>query len=638
MAGITGAIQSASGRDPGRLAAMYQRLVHQDRCVVEEWHDAHAAFAHVAASSALAGQQPYVCEASGRCIVFFGECLGFEEEARQLAGRGVPLSQPFNDAEFCLRIHDTYGEAGFARLNGSFCFALYDPRTRECLLVSDKLGSRPLFYGLDDQQALHFGTQVSCVLQAPGVSRALEASAVLEFCANQRVFGDKTYHKGVKALPPASCLRFREGRVEVAPYWTLRYRPEQGSIDEFADQLATTVRRAIGRIAARSGRIGILLSGGLDARMLVAAVDTNAVCYTFGDYENFETSVARRVAEAKGLTFRFLRRPADQYADMVDPSVEIGSGMHPFNHAHTLGLLDGIRQECDVLTHGYGTEIMFRSSSVPRRARSILGLDLGPELDPSLTADSLEARLLDRSNTLMHKGIDGLLVPEARDRLRATLADTARQLAASSASCASDVYDRFLWPDVHWRGRFPSFVFESSIRCFMPEASIDFDNEMIDLHTRIPAAVRADRRLWIRAMARLHKGIAHLVSANTGYSPFTPPALISASERLRSVARLPARRESLFRRAEAASGIPTQDLSPISWPRFDVMVRKNERLRERIVTTLQDPEALPSTIFDHANVKALLDSHLSGRTHNRHVLFALMTFGVWHKRYGAHGA
>lgn len=633
MTGIAGFVRADSCAGVGQLEAMTRALIHQDRCVIEVWHDALAGLAHVAASGALAGQQPFVCEASGRCVVFFGECLGWQQEARQLAEGGARLAEPFNDAEFCLRLYEAHGQSGFARLNGSFCCAIYDPRSRECLLVSDRLGSRPLFYGVDDRQGLHFGTQVSSVLQAPGISRGLDIAAALEFCANQRVFGDKTYHRGVKVLPPGSCLRWREGRVEVSTYWALRYRPEPGSIDEYAQRLAATVKDAVGRIAARGRRMGILLSGGLDARMLVAAADTNVACYTFADYANFESEVARRVAETKGLPFHLLQRPADQYVDMVDPAVEIGSGMHPFNHAHALGLLDRIRAECGVLTHGYGTEIMFRSSSVPRHRRRLFGVDVPVGLDPTLTRDTLESRILDRSNSLMRRGIDRLLQPDARGLLQEVLAGTARELTRASAEHAEDVYDRFLWPDMHYRGRFPSFVFESSIRCFMPEASIDFDSEIIDLHLRIPAGVRADRRLWVRAMEHLDRRVAHVVSANTGYSPFTPPVVAAAADRIRSLANRPTRRNAAMASAAKRAGAATQDLSPISWPRFDEMVRKNQRLRERIVGTLQDPQALPPDIFDHAKIKTLLDSHLAGRSHNRDIFFALLTFGVWHRKH-----
>lgn len=633
MAGITGFAHVAPSSDPDLLDSMSRRLVYHDEAVVERWHDAHAGLAHVAVSTALAGRQPFVCASSGRCVVFLGECLGHEEEARRLSRAGARLGEPFNDAEFCLRLYETYGLAGFARLNGSFCCAIYDPQSRECVLVSDRLGSRPLFYGVDDGQGLHFGTQVSCVLQAPGIARGLDRAAVFEFCANQRVYGDKTYHRGVKVLPPGSCLRFREGRTESYTYWSLRYRPEPGSLDDYAQRLAETVKGAVRRIAARGRRLGILLSGGLDARMLVAAADANVACYTFADYANFESEVARQVAEIKGLPFHLLLRPADQYVDMIDPAVEIGSGMHPFNHAHALGLLDRIRCECDVLTHGYGTEIMFRSSSVPRHRRRMFGVEVAAGLDPTLTEANLESRILDRSNSLMRRGIADLFQPSARVAMKEVLAGTARELVRASAEHAENLYDRFLWPDMHYRGRFPSFVFESSIRCYMPEASIDFDSDVIDLHLSIPAEIRADRRLWIRAMERLDRRVAHVVSANTGYSPFTPPVVAAVADRFRSLAMRPTKRDAEMVRAAKRVGAAMQDLSPISWPRFDAMIRKNPRLRERLVDTLQDPQALPPELFDHGKVKDLLDAHLAGRSHHRDIFFALLTFGVWHKKH-----
>jgi hypothetical protein len=65
-------------------------------------------------------------------------------------------------------------------------------------------------------------------------------------------------------------------------------------------------------------------------------------------------------------------------------------------------------------------------------------------------------------------------------------------------------------------------------------------------------------------------------------------------------------------------------------------VRKNAKLRAVITETLSDAEALPPHLFDLARVQALLQDHLANKGQYRVILFALLTFGHWHKKYGLH--
>jgi hypothetical protein len=307
--------------------------------------------------------------------------------------------------------------------------------------------------------------------------------------------------------------------------------------------------------------------------------------------------------------------------------------MHPFNHAHALGFIDEIRKDCDTVTHGYGTEILFRGTSLPKRSRLVWGVNVGTSLDPDFGEAQLGDRLLDRGYSLVKKGMRDLLTPQGRDALEAQMSSATADLIASSQAHAANAYDAFLWPDIYYRGRFPSFLFELSMRPYLSERSVDFDNDVIDLHLRMPVDVRCGNRLWLLAMERLDRDVAHAVTANTGYSPFVHPFLAAGADRARKAVRLPSRRASGMQAAHAAAGSSAAGGSPISWPRFDAMIRENPKLRALITDTLGDPRALPPEIFDHTRVRQLVDDHLGGRANARDVLFALVTVGQWCRQY-----
>jgi hypothetical protein len=140
--------------------------------------------------------------------------------------------------------------------------------------------------------------------------------------------------------------------------------------------------------------------------------------------------------------------------------------------------------------------------------------------------------------------------------------------------------------------------------------------------------------LWLKAMALLNSKVAAVVNANTGYAPATPAALISMVDAGKAAMR---RMPLLWRlgRDDKGPALPA-GFSPISWPRFDWLIRHNPKLRQLTVDTLNDAEALPPDIFDRDRVQALLIDHLADRGSYRIILFALLTFGRWHKKHGSH--
>jgi asparagine synthase (glutamine-hydrolysing) len=600
---------------------------------VEKWSNAYAALLRVRNTSVDAGHQPLFSAGRRTCMFFFGECVAYEDRKKELIRLGHEFCNEQGDGEFVLRLYEQHGDAAFRMLSGSFCLAIYDVDDCSLRLVSDRLGSRPLFYGTTRDGRLSFATRVSPLLQDDGISRELDTAAVLEFCSLQKVLGFKTYHRGILMLPPGSMLYFRNGVMRLSRYWTPRYDPQPGSIGQYAEELAETIKIATSDVTRGPGRTGLLLSGGLDARMIAAAAEKPLTCYCFGDYENAEFAIAKRVAEVRGFDIRFLRRDQDHYSKILDSAVELGSGMHPFNHAHALGFCEEIAGETPVLTHGYGIEALFRGTTLPKRMKLLCGLPLGAQLDPSLSDDNLPQRYYRRAYCLLGR-YSGLFRAGVAEGLEAHVEESARETISDAAPHCTNVFDKLLWSDVFARSRYTGYLFLLALRPHVIERSVLFDNRLIDLHLRTPLEWRADDRLWLKAMSLLHGGVARVVSANTGYTPDTPLWMVAARNTVKAATKgLPL----LWRLGRApAAAIAGPGLSPRSWPRFDWMIRNNARLRTMITETLSDPEALPPSIFQLDRISELLAEHLAARGHHRDVLFALLTFGRWHKKYGAH--
>jgi hypothetical protein len=614
---------------------MVDALSFTPRRRVEERIHGRAALAVLGHGSAGDGPNIASSDDGSRTLVIYGECFDNDHAQRRLERAGCRFRLPASDAELCLRLYEQEGVAGLSGLSGSYAIALFDAGKHELTLVSDRLGTRPLFHATSPDGRFVFATQLSAVLRCAEVPRDLDLDAVLQFCTLQRVLGDRTHHAAVRVVPPASVLTFDGKQTRLSEYWTLRYSPRPGSADDYAEELAAVMKRCARHLHRGGAKAAMLLSGGLDARMVVAASEAPLHCYTFADYFNPEAKAAKEVAEARGFEFTFLQRQPDHYVDLLDRAVEIGGGMYTFNHAHAIGFLDRIAAECDVVTHGFAPELFFRGPNLPRVPRSSLGLEIDDVPDPSLAPDNIAQRILHRSYSLMSHGATALLTTPAARRLDAVLDSTSHALVAQARRGSDNVYDQFLYPDVHYHARYPSMLFEISLRSFMTERSLFFHNDVIDLFLRMPQPLRSDNAVWLKALERLDRKVARAVNANTGHSALMPAGLAATLDAaVARASKLPLAWRWQAARQKAASEGATVGQSPISWPRYDWMIRHHAKLRSIIEATVDDPSALPPEIFDHRKVRALLDEHLAGSGHHRTMLFTLLTFGRWHVQYG----
>ena len=245
VSGIAGAIAKET-TDWGALTErMAMSLSYSSSDHVNRWQDEQLALCRVDCGFRGGDTQPIFSSDNIHCLMMYGEVYDYERQKKQLAAQGHRVR---NDAEFCLALYREQGEKAFTTLNGSFCIVLANLKKRQLLLVTDRLSSRSFFYSQDPKGTLIFGSQVSALLNLPNIDRELDVAAVIEFFTLQRVYGEKTYYKGVKWMPPASILRYSEGNISISSYWKGVYNPEQRSLDDYAEELATLLKQAVKRI------------------------------------------------------------------------------------------------------------------------------------------------------------------------------------------------------------------------------------------------------------------------------------------------------------------------------------------------------------------------------------------------------
>ncbi|MCE9556458.1 MAG: asparagine synthase (glutamine-hydrolyzing) [Planctomycetes bacterium] len=231
------------------------------------------------------GGQPLANEDDTVWITFNGEIYNYRELRPDLEQRGHRF-RTNSDTEVIVHLYEEYGVGCLEKLRGMFAFGIWDSRQQQLLVARDRLGQKPLVYR-EEPGRLLFASEIKSLLQVPGVRREVNRQAIDEYLTYNYVPHPQSMFAGISKLPPGHYGLYREGRLQVAPYWQPDFnRQSTLGRDELCRQMAERLDESV-RLRLRSDvPLGAFLSGGIDSTAIVGLMqrhmERRVQTYTMG--------------------------------------------------------------------------------------------------------------------------------------------------------------------------------------------------------------------------------------------------------------------------------------------------------------------------------------------------------------------
>lgn len=311
MCGICGFINlDGSPADRGFVERMNRALTHRGPDGVGVFIDGPVALAmrRLAIIDLEGGHQPMSNEDGTVWIVFNGEIYNSPDLRHQLQSRGHRFATR-SDTETIVHQYEESGPACTNCLRGMFAFTILDrrPMTNDqrpaLLLARDRLGIKPLFYYYDNR-LLAFSSELTSLVQHPGIRREIEPAALYQYLATGAVASPLTMFKNIRQLLPGQRLVLQGAHPTVETYWQLPAAPldRPPSHEEAAAQLRSLLEQVVKDHLLSDVPVGAFLSGGLDSSTVVALmaqaagykVPTFSIRFEEADYD--ESPFSRLVA------------------------------------------------------------------------------------------------------------------------------------------------------------------------------------------------------------------------------------------------------------------------------------------------------------------------------------------------------
>ncbi len=176
-----------------------------------------------------------------------------------------------SDALLCLRAYAQWGEQSPEYLQGDFCFVIWDEDRQELFCARDQLGTRPLFYAQAGKKWF-VSDALEDILSSSNLSHDLDDLWVADFLAKGFCLDfHRSVYKEIRRFPPAHILMASSGKSVLRRYWRLNIDAPLFYPDErlYLEQFHELMERAI-QDRLPQGRVGVLMSGGLNSSTLAA--------------------------------------------------------------------------------------------------------------------------------------------------------------------------------------------------------------------------------------------------------------------------------------------------------------------------------------------------------------------------------
>ncbi len=321
------------------------------------------------------GQQPLFNEDGSVCIVFNGEIYNFQDLVPELQALGH-VFRTKSDTEVIVHAWEAWGEDCVKRLRGMFAFALWDRNRQTLFLARDRLGVKPLFYGLLDNGLLLFGSELKSVLAHGGLRRDVDPLAIEEYFALGYVAEPRTIFTQAKKLSPGFTLTWRRGQPEPQPrsYWDVEFSlGHQIGVDDACDELRARLRESVKLRLISEVPLGAFLSGGVDSSAVVATMaglsdaPVRTCSIAFDDPKFNEAAFAQTVADRYRTDHHVETVKSDDF-DLIDTLAHLYDEPYADSSAiPTYRVCQLARQRVTVALSGDGGDEAFGGYSRYRR-------------------------------------------------------------------------------------------------------------------------------------------------------------------------------------------------------------------------------------------------------------------------------
>jgi asparagine synthase (glutamine-hydrolysing) len=213
------------------------------------------------------GNQPFFSQDQKIIVMCNGEIYNFKSLREDLIRDGYSFSTHC-DIEIIPHLYEEYGIGFIEKLNGIFSIALLDRSKNIFYLIRDRLGVKPLYYGVTNNE-LVYASELKSILAVSSSTPEIDYQSLSAFLDLMYIPTPNTPFTNIHKLESGSYLAWTNKSYSVHRYWDL-LPDEQKKISEqeYLDKIDNILTDSIDMELISDVPIGSFLSGGIDSSIV----------------------------------------------------------------------------------------------------------------------------------------------------------------------------------------------------------------------------------------------------------------------------------------------------------------------------------------------------------------------------------
>ncbi|AOW21777.1 asparagine synthase (glutamine-hydrolyzing) [Urechidicola croceus] len=308
-------------------------------------------------------------------IVFNGEIYNFKEIRSELQSLGYTFFSD-SDTEVVLNAYKKWGDKCLDKFNGMFAFAIFDKVKNEVFFARDRVGIKPLYYHINQDQIL-FGSTIKSIIDSKLYTPKINWKGLWQnfrFSIAQR---PETCLENIVALEPAHYLKFNfDSKTFIKKqYWEIPINTQNFSLTEkqSVNLIEESLYNSIKYRLNADVEVGSFMSGGIDSTtisVIASKLNPNIKTMTLGfnDFEDYnEVEQAIETAKLHNLNHKITYiHPTEIIQNINETTVAYEE---PYHHLSANFILARIAKENNikVVLNGLGGDELFGGYDVYKK-------------------------------------------------------------------------------------------------------------------------------------------------------------------------------------------------------------------------------------------------------------------------------
>lgn len=555
--------------------------------------------------------QPMFSSDDSLALIFNGEIYNFQEIRKDLESKGYKFLSD-SDSEVILNSYKEYGAECLQKFNGIFAFAIFDKSDGSLFIARDRVGVKPLYYYWDNNKFI-FSSEIKAILEHD-IKREVDLEALNMYLRILYVPAPQTMFKGIKKLEPGSYLMYKNKKIDIKKYWDPKDFINFTNKREVEDKILKIMKDSV-RLQMISDRpVGVFLSGGVDSTVITGLAQelSSEKLKTFSvrfdidsDKFNADADLAKKTSEYyKTDHNEFVISGHDARDNLIDVIYSMDEPVSNTTQIATYLLSKYVSREVVVALGGDGGDELFGGYERYRLSKLISNYQKMPAIF---------------RNTIGKVGVN-ILKDKYTSIKKLNLPSDASRYLSFMAQKDSDI-SHILKENINTKDTTENF-FQKKY----------FDYDVKDFEKLF---MWTDVRSWLPDESLVRSDKMSMAFGLEQRVPILDHRLVELSLKIPTNWKIEGKnKKSIFKNAlkdyipEYIVNQPKRGwFSPTSiWLRGELKDLAYEVLSPNYNHGTKE-------FFDFDAIKKMLDDHIENKVYNMNLLWALITFQIWYKKF-----